>query len=202
MSPATYANVFEPNLVDKLDEYVNQQLKDNTFDLEANLHLLRLYQIFHDKANIEGVRKVLLKALMNLKENAFTLALYLIPEKHRSDPSIEALSQLAKLLECAQYDEFWKQAEVSKDIVQVATGFNHAVRDFILDILLITYRQVDMTFLVEALNLKETELKTYLQMKGMKSEGGYVHFPENQFTALKCRTIQQNVHFDQIAKIF
>ena len=38
---ATYANVFEPNLVDKLDEYVNQQLKDNTFDLEANLHLLR-----------------------------------------------------------------------------------------------------------------------------------------------------------------
>lgn len=40
-----------------------------------------MYQIFHSKASIEGIRKVLLKALMNLRQNAFTLALYLIPEK-------------------------------------------------------------------------------------------------------------------------
>jgi translation initiation factor 3 subunit K len=202
MSPATYTNVFESNLVDKLEDYVNQQLKENTFDMEANLHLLRLYQIFHDKSSVEGVRKVLLKALMNLKDNAFTLAMYLVPEKYHNDSQVEALSQLAKLLEVAQYDEFWKQAETHKDTVQAATGFNHAVRDFILDILLITYRTVDMPFLVEALNLKETELKTYLQMKGMKLEGGYVQFPENQFTALKPRVMPQNIQFDQIAKIF
>ena len=93
----------------------------------------------------------------------------------------------------------------------------------ILDILLITYRTVDMPFLVEALNLKETELKTYLQMKGlplldkscpdscseyistvsaivlgMKLEGGYVQFPENQFTALKPRVMPQNIQFDRM----
>eukprot|EP00667_Euglena_gracilis_P020741 EG_transcript_22514 len=202
LSPASYVNVFEESLVDRLEEYVTQQLKENTFDMDANLHLLKLYQIFHSKASIDGIRKVLLKALMNLRQNAFTLALYLIPEKQQADSQVEVLAELARLLEVAKYDEFWKKAETSKDIVQAATGFNHAVRDFILDVLLMTYRTVDMPFLIEALNLKETELKTYLQMKSMKVEGGYVQFPENQFTALKPRATPQNVQFDQIAKIF
>eukprot|EP00668_Euglena_longa_P040316 GGOE01053100.1.p1 GENE.GGOE01053100.1~~GGOE01053100.1.p1 ORF type:complete len:253 (+),score=79.40 GGOE01053100.1:414-1172(+) len=202
LSAASYVNVFEESLVDRLEDYVNQQLKENTFDMDANLHLLKLYQIFHHKANIDGIRKVLLKALMNLRQNAFTLALYLIPEKQQADAQIEVLADLAKLLEVAKYEEFWRKAEASKDAVQAATGFNHAIRDFILDVLLMTYRTVELPFLVEALNLKETELKTYLQMKSIKVEGGYVQILENQFTALKPRATPQNVQFDQIARIF
>eukprot|EP00995_Heteronema_vittatum_P007123 NODE_2260_length_809_cov_378.531579_g1577_i0.p1 GENE.NODE_2260_length_809_cov_378.531579_g1577_i0~~NODE_2260_length_809_cov_378.531579_g1577_i0.p1 ORF type:complete len:208 (+),score=52.82 NODE_2260_length_809_cov_378.531579_g1577_i0:75-698(+) len=202
LSRDVYKDVYEESLIPKMEENVATQLKDNTYDFEANLHLLKLYQLFPGKGHSDGIRKVLLKALMHLKENAFNLSMYLIPEKVHADPVVDTLSKLATLLEVAKFDDFWKKAESQKEILSAATGFNHSIRDFIMDILLITYRTVDLAFLSEALNLKETDLKTYLHMKGMRAEGSHVAFPETEFTTLKQRAAPQNIQFEQIQKIF
>eukprot|EP00906_Rhabdomonas_costata_P001548 RCo002559 len=202
LQPGFYRNAFEPAVVDRLEDNLNLQLKDGLFDLEANLALLKLYQLFPERANVEGIRKVLLKSLMYLKDNAFTLALYLIPDRFHSDAAIVTLMELSTLLECAKYSEFWEKAKNAQAILQPATNLNHAIRDFILDTIFITYRTVDVAFLLEALNLDEGELKTYLGHKGMKSDGGFVTFSENDFTTLKPRDAPQDIQFDQIAKIF
>eukprot|EP00993_Chasmostoma_nieuportense_P004089 NODE_4772_length_742_cov_135.473171_g4610_i0.p1 GENE.NODE_4772_length_742_cov_135.473171_g4610_i0~~NODE_4772_length_742_cov_135.473171_g4610_i0.p1 ORF type:complete len:209 (+),score=63.27 NODE_4772_length_742_cov_135.473171_g4610_i0:71-697(+) len=202
LSKDVYSNVYEASVIGKLEAYVNQQLKENTFDLEANLHLLKLYGIHSHKSNISIVRKIMLKSLMNVKDNAFSLAMYLLPGKSEEDQSIATLIQLDRLLEVAQYDEFWKAIDAHHEILQPASGFNQAIRDFIFDILLITYRTVEVEFLAEALHLEDTDLKTYLQTKGLRAEGKHITFPENEFTNLKQRAAPQNIQFEQIAKIF
>jgi len=202
MTQVAYMNVFEESLVDRLEDNVTQQLSGNTFDLDANLHLLKLYQIFLHKMNVEGIRKVLLKALMHLRANAFNLAMYLVPDKYHGDPQVEAFGELARQLETAHYAAFWELTDQHKDLLLPAVGFNHAIRDFILEVVTMTYRTVDVPFLAEALRLPEPELKTYLQSKGMKPEGGFLQFPENPFTTLKPRASPQNIQFEQVAKIF
>eukprot|EP01012_Entosiphon_sulcatum_P052632 TRINITY_DN7233_c2_g1_i1.p3 TRINITY_DN7233_c2_g1~~TRINITY_DN7233_c2_g1_i1.p3 ORF type:complete len:210 (+),score=52.51 TRINITY_DN7233_c2_g1_i1:908-1537(+) len=203
MPADVYRNRYEADIIPKLEEYVTQQLKENTFDVEANIALLKLYQLFPERSSTEGIQKVLLKALMNLKDNAFTCAMYLVPQKYHENTSIGNLIQLSNLLELAQYKEFWHKTTELQDITVVANGFTPSIRDFIFDVLSITYRTIDTPFLSEALHLQqESELKSYLQLKGLKVESGFVSFPVNDFTQMRPKVAPQNIQFEQIAKIF
>ncbi len=57
------------------------QVKKGTYDVNANLALFRLYNFAPEKANIQAMATVLIKAQMQLPNHDFAQLLHLIPER-------------------------------------------------------------------------------------------------------------------------
>jgi translation initiation factor 3 subunit K len=72
---------FEIESVPVLVSFVKEQATSGTFDLEANIALLKLYQFYPQTIDRDVIATVLLKALMNMPTNDFLLCSYLVPEK-------------------------------------------------------------------------------------------------------------------------
>jgi len=109
-----------------LEESVSKQVEKNTYDLHGNLALLKLYQFHPYKVNIEILKKILLKALMNLPNTDFLLCMYIIPEKIQIEDTVVAISTMAQNLETARFKEFWaevttKQAALVSSIPEGVT---------------------------------------------------------------------------------
>ena len=57
------------------------QVKNGNYDTNANLALFRLYNFAPEKANIQAMATVLIKAQMQLPNHDFAQLLHLIPER-------------------------------------------------------------------------------------------------------------------------
>jgi len=75
---------YSPEIIPQLEKYVQEQVASKTYNLEANLALLKLYQFHTDKSNVKVISQILIKALMNMPNTDFLLASYLISEKNAS----------------------------------------------------------------------------------------------------------------------
>jgi translation initiation factor 3 subunit K len=76
------SNRYNIETIEKLEDYLNDQIdRKLSYDLDANLALLKLYQFYPEKLQKQSISKILGKALMNLPNNDFVLAMYLIPEQ-------------------------------------------------------------------------------------------------------------------------
>lgn len=74
-------NPYNPDILSDLENHVNEQVSCQTYSLDANLCLLRLYQFEPDRMNIQIVARILIKALMAMPAPDFSLCLFLIPEQ-------------------------------------------------------------------------------------------------------------------------
>ena len=77
----SFQHRYNPENLPLLTEYVELQVKENVYDLDANLAVLKLYQInplMYDK-NITCM--ILLKALTNLPHTDFVLCKCLLNER-------------------------------------------------------------------------------------------------------------------------
>eukprot|EP00163_Fabomonas_tropica_P027590 TRINITY_DN535_c0_g1_i2.p1 TRINITY_DN535_c0_g1~~TRINITY_DN535_c0_g1_i2.p1 ORF type:complete len:101 (-),score=7.73 TRINITY_DN535_c0_g1_i2:347-649(-) len=74
-------NRYNPNVLPQLEAHVASQIENNSYDIEANLCVLKLYQFYPEKANLSVIARILVKALMQLPETGFQMSLCLIPEK-------------------------------------------------------------------------------------------------------------------------
>lgn len=63
-----------------LEHYVEVQSQDNTYDLEANLAVLKIYQFHHDY-NLDITVQIMLKAITNFPHSDFVLCKCLLNEK-------------------------------------------------------------------------------------------------------------------------
>jgi translation initiation factor 3 subunit K len=84
VSKLLQADRYSPEIIPQLEKYVQEQVAAKTYNLEANLALLKLYQFHSDKANVKVISQILIKALMNMPSTDFLLAAYLISEKNVS----------------------------------------------------------------------------------------------------------------------
>jgi translation initiation factor 3 subunit K len=66
-------NRYNVSILPELEKYVNEQVEKGSYDLDANMALLKLYQFYPEKLQKAIVAKVLCKALMNLPRNDFLL---------------------------------------------------------------------------------------------------------------------------------
>lgn len=64
----------------QLKAYLQEQIDQRSYDFEANLALLKIFQFNPSHIDIDVVQKVLIKALMNLPHMDFPLSLYVLPE--------------------------------------------------------------------------------------------------------------------------
>ena len=59
-------NRYNPDILPDLENYVNEQVSSETYSLDANLCLLRLYQFEPERMNTQIVARILVKALTTM----------------------------------------------------------------------------------------------------------------------------------------
>lgn len=64
---------YNPNNTKPLEQYVEMQVREQAYDLEANLALLKLYQFNPAYFSLPVATQILLKALANLPHSDFVL---------------------------------------------------------------------------------------------------------------------------------
>ncbi|ROL54719.1 Eukaryotic translation initiation factor 3 subunit K [Anabarilius grahami] len=94
---------YNPENLATLERYVDTQARENAYDLEANLAVLKLYQFNPAYFQTTVTAQILLKALTNLPHTDFTLCKCMIDQTHAS-------------------------LEENRDLIDGITGFEESVR--------------------------------------------------------------------------
>eukprot|EP00933_Yihiella_yeosuensis_P061145 TRINITY_DN63970_c0_g1_i1.p1 TRINITY_DN63970_c0_g1~~TRINITY_DN63970_c0_g1_i1.p1 ORF type:complete len:222 (+),score=71.95 TRINITY_DN63970_c0_g1_i1:104-769(+) len=151
---------YDPAIIPQLEEFVNEQLAQATYDLDANLALLKLYLLHPKETKIEMIQSILLKALMAYPNTDFSLCMFQIPEKYHAD--LKEVVGLARQLEMAKFKSFWKESANNAALAK-AKGWDNSVRDFIAGVVSNTYRSIKSNELLELLNLPAKDLDAMIK---------------------------------------
>lgn len=73
-----YINRYNPNNLPELENYVEYQVREGAYNLEANLAVLKYYQFIPNRFNSDICVKILIKALTNMPKADFILCKCLI----------------------------------------------------------------------------------------------------------------------------
>uniref|UniRef100_A0A673ZN89 Eukaryotic translation initiation factor 3, subunit K n=1 Tax=Salmo trutta TaxID=8032 RepID=A0A673ZN89_SALTR len=98
---------YNPENLATLERYVETQVKENAYDLEANLAILKLYQFNPAYFQVTVTSQILLKALTNLPHTDFTLCKCMIDQTHQEERPIRQILYLGNLLETCHFQSFW-----------------------------------------------------------------------------------------------
>uniref|UniRef100_A0A2K5DID2 Eukaryotic translation initiation factor 3 subunit K n=1 Tax=Aotus nancymaae TaxID=37293 RepID=A0A2K5DID2_AOTNA len=132
---------YNPGNLATLECYVETQAKENAYDLEANLAVLKLYNFNPAFFQITVTVQILLKALTNLPHTDFTLCKCMIDQAHQEEWPIQQILYLGDLLETS-LDE-------NMDLLEGITGFEDSIRKFICHVVGITYQHIDRWLLLK-----------------------------------------------------
>eukprot|EP01064_Diplonema_japonicum_P036583 TRINITY_DN826_c7_g1_i1.p1 TRINITY_DN826_c7_g1~~TRINITY_DN826_c7_g1_i1.p1 ORF type:complete len:212 (+),score=53.21 TRINITY_DN826_c7_g1_i1:41-676(+) len=194
------AKMLEKTMTKDLEEYVTQQINDETYDMEANLALLKIYQFFPDEANADIILKLLLKALSEMPSNAFVLSTYLIPERFHQKKEVETVKDLHQMLEECRFQEFWNSAYL-KDIPNIP-GFESAVRDYAYNVLAISHQRCEESLASTVLKLNGNALKLFLKNKNASLADGIVTFPLSEFSQRRTQEVHSTIDVGYVARVF
>jgi hypothetical protein len=174
----------------------------------VTLALLRLYLIFPDRAAARVVQRALLRALLQLPEHDFWLALHLVPERMQADDGCAALVTLAGHLEAGKFKEFWAAASApaAATLTAVAPGFDDAARGFIARSLGAAYRSLPAAQLADALKLDAGALGGWLASAaappGWRVEGDVVHVPLSEANDPQPQKGAETIPFSKLEGLF
>lgn len=212
MEQVVALNPYNPDILPELETYVQEQVMHQTYSLDANLCLLRLYQFEPSRMNVQIVARVLVKALMALPAPDFNLCMFLIPEKLQMEDPFLTLITLAHFLETARFREFWDEAARNRDILEVVPGFEQAIQEYALHVLSLTYQRLPRSVLAEAINMEGLSLDKFLEHqitnngwfveKGI-SGGQLVLLPPNEHNYPELRkNPADSIPLEHVAKLF
>ncbi|EXC13597.1 Eukaryotic translation initiation factor 3 subunit K [Morus notabilis] len=156
-------NPYNPEILSELENYVNEQVSSQTYSLDANLCLLRLYQFEPERMSTQIVARILVKALMAMPAPDFSLCLFLIPERVQMDEQFKTLIVLSHYLETGRFRQFWDEAAKSCHIVEAVLGFEQAIQAYAIHVLSLLYQKVPRSVLAEAINIEGLSLDKFLE---------------------------------------
>ncbi|KAF8097059.1 hypothetical protein N665_0296s0040 [Sinapis alba] len=203
-------NPFNPEILPDLENYVNQQVTSQTYSLDANLCLLRLYQFEPERMNTHIVARILVKALMAMPASDFGLCLFLIPERVQMEEQFKTLTVLSHYLETGRFQQFWDEAAKNRHILEAVPGFEEAIQAYASHLLSLSYQKVPRSVLAEAVNMDGASLDKFIEHQVAnggwiveKGDGSIIVLPQNEFNhpELKKNT-GENVPLEHIARIF
>jgi len=193
---------YNPENLSVLEKYVTIQAKENTYDLEANLAVLKLYQ-FNPSFYQTGITvQILLKALTNLPYTDFNLCKSLLEGNRMEDESVMRVMELSDLLETCQFSLFWKTLEEDPEFVAAVTGFADSIRKFICHVIGISFQSVDRSSLAEQLgNISDNDLKSWIEKYQWKSDSSGTVFITSQDELVKTKKINEKISFESVVDI-
>nr|AFK49177.1 unknown [Medicago truncatula] len=205
-------NRYNPDILPDLENYVNDQVSSQTYSLESNLCLLRLYQFESEKMSSQIVARILVKALMAMPAPDFSLCLFLIPERVQMEERFKTLIVLSHYLETGRFRQFWDEASKSRHIVEAVPGFEQAIQGYAIHVLSLTYQKIPRTVLAEAINVEGLSLDKFLEhqvensgwvIEKSQGEGQLIVLPRNEFNdpILKKNTAD-SVPLEHVTRIF
>lgn len=193
---------YNPENLKILEQYVFAQASENTYDLEANLAVLKLYQFNPVHFQLPVVSVILLKALTNLPHSDYTMCKCLIDSLHLDEDPLRRIDALADMLEMCQFQQFWGHMIDVADLTQSIAGFEESIRKFVCHVVGITYQRIRKSVLQELLgSISVTEANKWISLNGWKDESdGYVCVA-NQEDNIKTKNITEKITFDGVAAI-
>ncbi|XP_008783088.2 eukaryotic translation initiation factor 3 subunit K [Phoenix dactylifera] len=205
-------NPYNPDILTDLENYVNEQVSSQTYSLDANLCLLRLYQFEPERMSIPIVVRILIKALMAMPAPDFNLCLFLIPEQVQMEEQFKTLIVLSHYLETARFRQFWDEAGKNRSVLEVVPGFEQAIQAYAIHVLSLTYQKVPRPVLAEAINIEGLSLDKFLEYQvansGWALEKGHgrsqlIVLPRNEYNhpELKKNTVD-SIPFEHVTRIF
>ncbi|KAG7234842.1 hypothetical protein INR49_003668 [Caranx melampygus] len=168
---------YNPENLATLERYVETQARENAYDLEANLAVLKLYQFNPAYFQTQVTSQILLKALTNLPHTDFTLCKCMIDQTHTS-------------------------LEENRELIDSITGFEDSVRKFICHVVGITYQTIEHRLLAEMLgDPLDTQVKVWMNKYGWtENEDGQI-FIYNQEESVKPKNIVEKIDFESVSSI-
>ena len=183
---------FEPEIIPTLEDHLRAQCEQQTYDKEANLALLKLYQFHPTQTKLDVVSLLLLKSLMHLPNNDYRMCTYLCSEQIFSDPTVVAIVQAASHLEKCAFRSFWAHLASSlTELIPTIAGFEEAIRTFMLDTMQCLYQSVPIAHVRESLNVNDSSLKPIIEARSWAVDGEIVKIPLNENNQARPQTIEQ-----------
>ncbi|KAK2100750.1 Eukaryotic translation initiation factor 3 subunit K [Saguinus oedipus] len=193
---------YNPENLATLERYVETQAKENAYDLEANLAVLKLYQFNPAFFQTTVTAQILLKALTNLPHTDFTLRKCRIDQARQEERPIRQILYLGDLLETCHFQTFWQALDENMDLLEGITGFEDSVRKFICHVVGITYQQIDRWLLAEMLgDLSDSQLKVWMSKYGWSADELGQIFICSQEESIKPKNIVEKIDFDSVSSI-
>uniref|UniRef100_A0A8D3BC23 Eukaryotic translation initiation factor 3 subunit K n=2 Tax=Scophthalmus maximus TaxID=52904 RepID=A0A8D3BC23_SCOMX len=194
---------YNPENLATLERYVETQAKENSYDLEANLAVLKLYQFNPAYFQTQVTSQILLKALTNLPHTDFTLCKCMIDQTHQQEERpIRQILYLGNLLETCHFQSFWTSLEENRELIDGITGFEDSVRKFICHVVGITYQTIEHRLLAEMLgDPLDTQVKVWMNKYGWtENEDGQI-FIYSQEESVKPKNIVEKIDFESVSSI-
>jgi translation initiation factor 3 subunit K len=193
---------YNPNNLQILEKYICDQSRDNSYDLEANLAVLKLYQFNPQMTEKSIVVKILLKALTSLPNTDFVLCKCLIESSLLEEDPLNTILNLHQLLETCRFQEFWRELIARPQLIVGITGFEDSIRKFICHVIKITYQTIEKTSLRSLLGgLADNQLSFWMNQNGWKDiENGFV-FISNQDENIKTKNITEKIDLENVAQV-
>mmetsp|Transcript_21481 Transcript_21481/g.54869 ORF Transcript_21481/g.54869 Transcript_21481/m.54869 type:complete len:219 (+) Transcript_21481:68-724(+) len=154
---------YEVSSLEVLESFLDEQMKNGTYFLDANLAILKLYLLYPKETKEEVLKNILLKALMAFPAPDFSLCMYQIPEKYHA--SVKDVIDLAQQLEMAKFKTFWKLAAETK-LLKDMKDWEAAVHTFIAGVVSATYRSIKSDELLEILSMSAPDLEKLMKANG------------------------------------
>lgn len=192
---------YNPDNLPTLERYVEIQARENEYDLEANLAVLKLYQFNPHSFNIEITSQILLKALTNLPHTDFILCKCLLSERQLGDEPISEINYLADILEQCDFQVFWTRIHSVPELTQKISGFFDSIRKFVCHVVGITYQTIERVHLAQLLgDVDDLTLKHWVKKYGWKEDKNLI-FIANQDEIIKTKNINEKIEFESVGAI-
>nr|QBH73279.1 eukaryotic translation initiation factor 3 subunit K [Franklinothrips vespiformis] len=192
---------YNPENLPTLERYVEIQSRENAYDLEANLAVLKLYQFNPHNYNIDITCQILLKALTNFPHTDFVLCRCLLTEKQCAESPVDQIIYLADILERCDFQAFWTRIMAQRDLPLRIVGFADSIRKFVCHVVGITFQSVERGVLSELLGLDDAQtLSHWVKKYGWKEEDQMI-FIANQDENIKTKNITEKIDFENVAAL-
>lgn len=217
-------NRYNPEHLKKFEDYVDEQARKNTYDLEANLAVLKLYQFNPHYLNEDVSCTILFKALTNFPHNDFTLCKCLLMPRQMGNETVKEIIYLADMLEQCDFDTFWMRIQLMTDKFTHIVGFYDSIRKFICHVVGITFQTIERDYLIkllgdisgtlcvikklflvqffrtnyESIYIIDGTLAIWIKKYGWKDQGDLI-FISSQDENIKTKNITEKIEFENLA---
>lgn len=190
---------YDPEILPKLEEFVDWQVAHKFCDQGANLAILKLYQFYPTFYNASVVSKILIKMLTLLPTSDFLCALYLIPESKTVNEPIPVIMRMQELLETGKFQLFWEESGSCAELLASVPGAIDSIRAFMVSVISRTYKSIHVSTLTALLNVKTSELQATCDDQGWTLAGDVVEIPGNDENQPRPRCVEESLSFRQVA---
>lgn len=186
-----------------MEKYVQEQAKENTYDLDANLAVLKFYQFNPHMLNMQITQLIMIKAITNLPFSDFVLCKYLLLPVQMRDDTIKEIIYIADILEQCDFVLFWQhvQNKDKAELFEKITGFYDSVRKFVCHVVGTTFQTIDKVYLSRLLgNVDDKQLAQWVKKNSWTLQGDIVTIIKQEET-IKTKHISEKIDFESLGGV-